>query len=312
MYNTKLLILTRAGHVGQTNLFVGSKASSQLSMLYVQMMFEGEMTSHWQIAIRITMLMLGYSTRVLANDILLMQYVSSDDQTFLEATNFVPTTIVDKTLERGSGLLAVSDGLFTSSGWESGSFSDAVTNNEVMFCGFSLRNDITRKVQLTELAMGFVVDNTGPAQVEVRASVNGAASVPVLTYDSATDVSPVTGDLSTLLELAANDAVIFTVAGFSATDADGTLSLENSVEPGSIAVAFYGQVIEDSMAPSLSPMPSMAPSGAPSAAPTFKPTVAPTPSPVTIGVSLLLSSAALVVYVVSLVGIVAGRVATVF
>lgn len=169
-----------------------------------------------------------------AEGAILLGYTAGQDPTLtgdaLPASE-VDSTITATSLAMASGLaLNTTAGNFQGSGYDpaSTSFEDAIAAND--FWSFSFEVNAGGSVLLESLTIDLFRDADGPANYELRASLNGATPavldgvIPVDTL-GAQDVISFVG--TSFENLSAGDQVLFQLAGFDSTTSAGELAFDD-------------------------------------------------------------------------------------
>lgn len=170
-----------------------------------------------------------------AQAVTIVQYGTAGSTTSLAPFDVAPQVTGDD-LTAGAGVDVNAFSTFNFSNWDPSntSFEDAIADDEYFRWGFSV-TDATASIDLTTLDIRVDRSSTGPDDFEIRASVNGAPEVSVLSHDygdSSAGVNFIGVDLSAITGLTLGDSVVFTLGSFNAESTGGTFDLETITFPG--------------------------------------------------------------------------------
>lgn len=175
--------------------------------------------------------------------------VGSNSNATISATN-VDASVTADVLATGGGLNPNSTTTYNWRGWDiaSTSYEAAVAAGDSFTWGFDVTAQWTT-VTLTTMDIRLDRSSTGPDDVEIKASVNGATAVSLLTHDYNGSDSGVnfTGiNLSSLGTLNTGDSVVLTLAAYNSETAAGTYDVENNEGAGIVMNADIASLPEPS------------------------------------------------------------------
>lgn len=170
-----------------------------------------------------------------AQAVTIVQYGTAGSTTSLAPFEVAPEVSGDD-LTAGAGIDVQAFSTFNFSNWDptNTSFDDAIADDEFFRWGFTV-SDALASIDLTTLDIRVDRSGSGPDDFEIRASVNGAPGISVLSYDfgdTSSGVNFVGVDLSAISGLTAGDSVVFTLGAFNAESTGGTFDLETITFPG--------------------------------------------------------------------------------
>lgn len=195
---------------------------------------------------KLSQIFLGLSAVVLgaqANAAIVVQYGTAGSTTSL-APVIADSGVTADNLEAGPGIDVNNFSTFNFGNWDPAntSFADAVADDEFWTFGFDALTDIS----LTTMDIRLDRSSTGPDDFEIRATVNGANEVSILTHDyndSGAGVNFLDVDLSVIGALSAGDSVEFVLAAFNAESTAGTFDLETITFPdGTDGITINGEI----------------------------------------------------------------------
>jgi len=147
-------------------------------------------------------------------------------------------------LAAGSDLTAASASNWNWRNWntESTSFDEAVAAKDFWTWGFEVTGAVA--IDLLDFDIRLDRTGTGPDDIEIRARVNGGASLSLLTHDyqdSASGVDFTNVSLASIPALSMGDSIVFTLAAFNSKSGSGTFDLEN-FSSENYGLAIYGDI----------------------------------------------------------------------
>lgn len=165
----------------------------------------------------------------------IVQYGTQGSTTSLAPFD-VAAEVAGDDLTAGTGIDVLSFSTFNFTNWDpaNGSFDDAIADDEYFRWGFTVTDNAV-SIDLTTLDIRVDRSGSGPDDFEIRASVNSAPGISVLSHDygdSSSGVNFLDVDLSSISGLTAGDSVVFTLAAFNAESTGGTFDLETITFPG--------------------------------------------------------------------------------
>lgn len=186
------------------------------------------------------------------NAAIVVDYIPADGSTgFSLPTNSSNAAVTATAITAGAGLTDAAGSTFNFSGWDTASttFDAAVAANDFWSWGITLNSG---SLEFTTLDVRLDRSGTGPDDFEMRASVNGGASVLLLSHDYGDSGSAVNFNdvsLAALGTINAGDNVAFQLAAFNSEGTTGTFDLEGfgaATNPGLIINGNFTAVPEPS------------------------------------------------------------------